>query len=96
MNPEDYPLFIQTVQSGAFRTLIEAIELILPEENFEFTETGIRMLAPDATESLLVSMKLHADKFEMYRCERPITVGLSLINFLKIIKIIGNVDTLTL
>jgi len=84
------------VQGGAFRTLIEAVELILPEANFEFDETGIRMMDMDATQSLLVHMKLHKERFETYRCVKPLTIGLSVMNFLKIIKIIGNVDTLTL
>ena len=31
LSPEEYPLYIQTVQGQTIRTLIEAIELILPK-----------------------------------------------------------------
>jgi proliferating cell nuclear antigen len=96
MNPEDYLLFVQTVQGQAMRTLIEAIELLLPEENFEFDKDGMKMMAMDATQSLIIHLKLYAERFETYYCKRPVTVGLSIFNLLKVMKIIGNVHTLTL
>jgi proliferating cell nuclear antigen len=94
--PEDYRLFIQTVQGQTIRTLIEAIELILPEENFTFTKEGIQMFAVDTTQSLIVHLKLLAQRFEVYHCEKPISVGISIMNLLKIMKIVGNVHTLTM
>jgi proliferating cell nuclear antigen len=94
--PEEYPLFIQTVQGQTIRTLIEAIELILPEENFTFTKEGIQMIAVDTTQSLIVHLKLLAQRFEVYHCEKPKSIGLSIMNLLKIMKIVGNVHTLTM
>lgn len=96
MNPHNYPLYFQTVQGQTFRTLIEAIELILPEENIEFTSEGIQMMAVDNTASLIVHLKLLAQRFEEYYCEKPITLGISIVNLLKIMKIVGNFHTLTM
>jgi proliferating cell nuclear antigen len=96
LSPEEYPLYIQTVQGQTIRTLIEAIELILPEENFTFTKDGIQMIAVDTTQSLVVHLKLLAQRFEVYHCEKPISVGVSIMNLLKIMKIVGNVHTLTM
>jgi len=94
--PEDHALFIQTIQGQTIRTLIEAIEMILPEENIRFTPEGMSMLAMDATQTLIVNLQLYAHRFEVYHCARPITVGVSIINLLKIVKTVGNIHTLTM
>lgn len=94
--PEDYALYLQTIQGQTIRTLIEAIEMILPEENIRFTPEGISMLAMDATQILIVNLQLFAHRFEVYHCARPITVGVSIINLLKIMKTVGNIHTLTM
>jgi hypothetical protein len=39
---------IRTVQSAAFRTLIEALKEILTEANLEFDTTGIRVIDVDS------------------------------------------------
>ena len=44
---------IRTVQSAAFRTLIEALKEILTEANLEFDSTGIRVIDVDETLSLI-------------------------------------------
>ena len=95
-SPEEYPLFVQTVQGQTIRTLIEAIELILPEENFVFSPEGIQMIAVDNTHTLVVHLKLLAQRFEVYHCEKPISLGISILNLLKIMKIVGNFHTLTM
>lgn len=94
--PEDYPLYVQTVQGQTMRTLIEAIELILPEENFIFSPEGIQMAAVDTTHTLFVHLKLLAKRFEVYHCAKPICLGISILNLLKIMKIVGNFHTLTM
>jgi hypothetical protein len=38
---------VKTVQSGAFRTLIEALKEILTEANLEFDSQGIKIVAVD-------------------------------------------------
>lgn len=95
-NPEDHALFIQTIQGQTIRTLIQAIEMILPEENIRFTPEGMSMLAMDATQTLIVNLQLYANRFEVYHCARPITVGVSIINLLKIVNTVGNLHTLTI
>jgi proliferating cell nuclear antigen len=96
VDPKDYPLFIQTVQGQTIRTLIEAIELILPEENFRFDSEGIKMLAIDVTQSLAIHLRLFAHRFEVYHCAKPVILGISILNLLKIMKTVGNLHTLTL
>lgn len=94
--PEEHALYIQTIQGQTIRTLIEAIEMILPEENIRFTPEAMSILAMDATQILIVNLQLFAHRFEVYYCEKPVTLGVSIINLLKIMKTVGNIHTLTI
>ncbi len=87
---------IRTVQAGAFRTLIEALKEIVTEVNFEFDSTGIRVMSIDETHTVLVYLRLHADRFETYYCPVNHILGVNMIYFFKLIKTMGNNDSLTL
>lgn len=89
-------LEIKTVQASAFRILVEALKEILTDANFECDETGIKMIAMDSSRTVLVHLKLQADKFESYMCKEKRVLGISMINLFRIIKTMNNNDTLTL
>lgn len=89
-------LEVQTVQSSAFRILIEALKEILTDANLEFDNTGMKIMAMDSSHTVLVHLKLGADNFENYTCKKKVIVGVNMINFFKLIKTMGNSDTLTL
>ena len=89
-------LEIKTVQASAFRILIEALKEILTDANFECDETGIKMIAMDSSRTVLVHLKLQADKFESYLCTEKKVLGISMINLFRVIKTMNNNDTLTL
>ena len=57
-------LEVKTVQSSAFRVLIEALKEILTDANFEFDSTGIKVMAMDSSHTVLVHLKLQAKNFE--------------------------------
>ena len=88
-------LEIKTVQASAFRILVEALKEILTDANFECDETGIKMIAMDSSRTVLVHLKLHADKFESPCTEKKV-LGISMINLFRVIKTMNNNDTLTL
>ena len=50
-------LEVKTVQSSAFRVLIEALKEILTDANFEFDSTGIKVMAMDSSHTVLVHLK---------------------------------------
>jgi DNA polymerase III sliding clamp (beta) subunit (PCNA family) len=54
----------KTVQTAAVRTLIEALKCILVEMSLVFDKDGLRMVAMDNTRTVLVHLRLFADKFE--------------------------------
>ncbi len=66
----DYILEIKTVQTNAFKVLIEALKEILTDTNIEFTESGIKIIAMDPSHTVLVHLKLEAENFDDYNCEQ--------------------------
>tara|TARA_Y100001970_G_scaffold287645_1_gene412834 strand:+ start:3322 stop:4128 length:807 start_codon:yes stop_codon:yes gene_type:complete len=89
-------LNIKTVQSGAFRILIEALKEILTDTNIIFDKTGMKIIATDSSKIVLIHMKLHAENFEHYHCKERIKIGVNMNNLFKLIKIMGNNDILNL
>ena len=95
-NNDNYLINIKTVQSSAFRILIEALKEILTDGNFIFDESGIKLMAMDSTHSILIHMKLNSENFEYYHCKKKIITGVNMLNFFKLIKTMTNSETLTL
>tara|TARA_B100000686_G_C16698527_1_gene921981 strand:+ start:389 stop:1189 length:801 start_codon:yes stop_codon:yes gene_type:complete len=99
MDKEDinnYKLKLKTEQAGAFRILVEALKEILTEANFIFDDSGIKLMAMDSTHTILIHMKLESDNFEFFHCPKKVTIGVNMLNFFKLIKTMGNSETLTL
>ena len=57
---------IKTVQSSAIKILVESLKEILTDANLIIDENGIKLIAMDSTHSVLVYLKLDADKFESF------------------------------
>jgi proliferating cell nuclear antigen len=91
-----YSLEIKTVQSSAFKVLIEALKELLTDTVIEFTKDGIKIITTDNSHVILIHLKLHADKFEYYHCDKDVKIGINMLNFYKVIKTINSNDTLTL
>jgi proliferating cell nuclear antigen len=87
---------IRTVQSSAFRTLIEGLKEILAEANLEFDSTGIRIIDVNETHTVLTYLRLHADKFEYFYCPAKHILGVNMMYLFKLIKTLSNNDSLTL
>jgi len=89
-------LEIKTVQATTFKQVIDALKEILMDVNLEFDQTGMKIVALDNTHVVLVYLKLDADKFEKYYCEKKIYVGINMLKLHYLIKTISNNDVLTL
>jgi len=50
----------------------------------------------DSAHVSLVALQLNEGGFEKYRCDKPITLGINLVDFSKILKMALNEDVLTL
>ena len=91
-----YLFNVKTVQSGAFRILIEALKEILTDTNLIFDKSGIKLVATDNSQIVLVHMKLMAENFEYFYCEDKTRIGINMMNLFKLIKIMNNNETLSL
>ncbi len=91
-----YVLEIKTVQSQAFKILIEALKELLTDTCVEFDESGMKIVSMDTSHCVLAHLKLDASKFEYYYCENKINIGINMLNFYKLIRTINSNDTLTL
>lgn len=89
-------LEIKTVQASTFKQVIDALKEILMDVNLEFDETGMKIVALDNTHVVLVHLKLDADKFETFFCEKKIYAGINMLKLHLLIKTICNNDVLTL
>ena len=96
MDNNEYYLRIRTIQTSAFRILVEALKEILTDTNIIFDETGIKIITTDSTKTVLIHMKLEHNNFEEYYCEKKMVCGISMLNLHKLIKTVSNTDTLTL
>ena len=94
----DFIVEAKTVQTGAVRTLTEALKCILVEMSLIFDKDGIRMVAMDNTRTVLVHLRLHADKFEKfsYNHSAPkFVIGINTDHLHRILRTATNDDTVT-
>lgn len=97
---------ITTVQTSAFKTLIEALKDILIDCNLEFIPEGdgdgedktgsIKILAVNNQAGMLVHMRLHSNNFDEFAVLGRQAIGVNMQVFYKVIRTIGNNDILTL
>ena len=85
---------IKTIQSSSIKILVEALKEILNDTVIDINKDGIKIVTMDTSHIILVHLKLNADKFEMYNCENPTSIGVNMLNLYKIIKTINNSDIL--
>jgi proliferating cell nuclear antigen len=104
-------LEVKTIQSSAFRVLIESLKELLTDVNIEFrrkeekevgeeknkNKGGMRIMAMNNKKTVLIHLKLDADNFEVFECQKQkITVGINMLHFFKLIKTIDTSSVLTL
>lgn len=89
-------LYLQTIQASAFRVLLDALKEIITEANIKFDHEGMKIKTMDASHTVLIHLLLEANKFEKYECKKPITIGVNMLHFHKLIKSISSTDLLTL
>jgi proliferating cell nuclear antigen len=93
-----YIVEAKTVQTGAVRTLKEALKCILVEMSLIFDSTGIRMVAMDNTRTVLVHLRLYAEKFERYSYNHTspkFVIGVNTDHLYRIVRTATNDDTIT-
>ncbi|KAF7991547.1 hypothetical protein HCN44_008918 [Aphidius gifuensis] len=83
-------------QSAILKKVLDAIKDLLTEATFECTDSGIQVQAMDNAHVSLVSMNLRSDGFDKYRCDRNLSMGMSIAVMSKILKCATTNDTVTM
>jgi proliferating cell nuclear antigen len=95
-NNSEYLLNIKTIQAPIFKQVIDALKDILTDVNLEVDDSGLKIVAMDNTNIVLIHMKLDADKFEEYFCEKKMYIGVCMLKLHMLIKTIGTNDLMSL
>lgn len=85
---------IKTVQCSAIRNLFETLKDVLHDCNLVFDSQGIKCLQMDNNNNVIVSVKLNATSFEEYFCKMRFVGGINVGNMFRLLKSIGQSDTL--
>ncbi len=78
------------------KKLIDSIKDLVSDINLEINPMGISLQAMDSSHVALVTLNLSSEGFEEYRCDKPMTLGVSISNLAKVLRCGGNEDSLTL
>ncbi|KAG8036678.1 hypothetical protein G9C98_004000 [Cotesia typhae] len=84
------------VQSAILKKVLDAVKDLLSEATFECSDSGIQVQAMDNAHVSLVSLNLRSDGFDKYRCDRNLSMGMSIPTMAKVLKGAGAEDTVTL
>jgi len=93
---DEYCMYIKTIQAPVFKQVIDALKDILTDVNLEIDDSGLKIVAMDNTNIVLIHLKLEADKFEEFYCEKKMYIGVCMLKLHCLIKTIGTNDLLTL
>ncbi|RMZ92874.1 proliferating cell nuclear antigen [Brachionus plicatilis] len=83
-------------QAGLLKKIIEAIKDLISEATLDCDENGIHLQAMDSSHVSLVTFYLKSNLFELYRCEKKLSLGINIVSMAKILKCGMNDDTLIL
>ncbi|KAK4685731.1 proliferating cell nuclear antigen, partial [Tremellales sp. Uapishka_1] len=83
-------------QASVLKKLLDAIKELVTDGNLDCTDEGIALQAMDNSHVALVSLKLVAEQFEQYRCDRNMPLGVNLQSLTKILKCAKDNDVVTL
>ena len=76
--------------------IIDSSSSIVNEENLEATSNGLSLQSMDSAHVSLVSLNMKEESFEQYRWDKNTTLGLNLLDFDKVLKLIKPNDVMTI
>jgi len=82
------------VQGELFKKIISSISDLVNEGNFMCDAHHMSFQGMDSSHVSLVALSLRAQGFKDYRCDRDITLGINFASLSKILKCMGNKDSL--
>ena len=90
-------MFECTLSQGIlFKKIVGALSDVVEQGNFMIDEETISFQGMDSSHVSLVSLNLQKDGFSEYNCDRDLTLGITFSSLNKILKCMGNKDTLSI
>lgn len=86
---------IKTLKSVIVKNVFEVIKPYIKETNILINKDGIKISTLDTSKVSLTYIKLDANKFEAYHCDKPVVVGIDTTTFFKTIKSANRRETIT-
>ncbi|PWN31977.1 proliferating cell nuclear antigen [Meira miltonrushii] len=83
-------------QAALLKKVLDSVRELVTDVNFDCSEEGIRMQAMDNSHVALSAIEIRAEGFDPYRCDRPMSIGMSVAALTKILKTAANEDVLTI
>ena len=83
-------------QGVLLKKLVDAVRELCREVNWDVGPTGISMQSMDSSHVCLANFSLTSEGFELFRCDRPGSLGIDLENLAKILKCSGAGDSITM
>jgi len=83
-------------EASTLKRIVEAIKDLVTDVNIDATPQGISLQAMDSSHVALVSLTLGQQGFEKYRADRAMTLGISITNLAKVLKLASNDDKIIL
>ena len=74
------------VQGNLLKKVLESLKDLLKEATWDCSDSGIQLQAMDNSHVSLVSVNLRADGFDKFRCDRQLSMGMSLDSMAKILR----------
>lgn len=97
MASNKYLVRIETTQPSNFRTLFNTLkDNDIYEANIIINNDCMEILEMETHNSVIIYVKLLAQRFETFECSKPIRIGVDVGNLTKVLKTVPSKSTLTL
>ncbi len=87
---------IRTLKSIIIKSCFEIIKPYIRETNVIINQEGIKISTIDTSKSTITYLKLDANKFEIFKCESPVVIGIDVETIYKALKTTNRTETFTL
>ena len=83
-------------EGGVLKKINDGLKDLVTEANFECSSTGLSLQAMDSSHVSLVALRLASEKFDHFRCDRALSIGINLTSLSKHLRPCGNDSIVTL
>jgi proliferating cell nuclear antigen len=86
---------LKTLKAVIIKNLVEIVKPYIKETNILINADGLRISTLDTAKVSLTYVKLDARKFESYKCDKPVIIGVDTTTLFKAIKSANRRETIT-